>query len=439
MLVIILFLGLCLSAKAMSGMGFNNLDGWPDGGISHGRIWDMGAAWNQIHLGVDTYDWTTLDDIVARMKSMGMHITYVIGATPLWLAKYPDNPNYAPWLGPGSNSMPSDMDEANKFFWNVATRYAGQINAYEVWNEPQLADFLYPYDEVETGDLATMTQRAKSTIPACDPAARVLAASVLPRASSGGMSKAGLYLSAIQSAGWPIDAFTAHIYPDIGQGPDSFSSMLADTIASLSTYSPPTSELWITETNYNIPNGPVISEEEAPDYVSGTYAAANSMGVGMLYWYGWNTAASIGGLNINVGTSAWSAIESHDAAAVSAEPPVFNSSVKSMPHMVGDTIISCSPYEADACNCVYYARDLQPGLPTGCTTCDDKKRMANSQTPHPGCVLFRTGDPTYCHAAYVYSVSPDTVFYQQANWTPCQCSTDSLPLSSDAILGYWCP
>ena len=119
---------------------------------------------------------------------------------------------------------------------------------------------------------------------------------------------------------------------------------------------------------------------------------------------------------------------------------VFNASepVRDKPS-VGDDLISCDPWPEDACNCVYYARDLQPGLPSGCTSCDDKKRMSNSNTPHPGCVLFRTGNPEYCHAAYVTSVSPDTVFYRQANWTPCQCSTDSLPINSDKIIGYWCP
>ena len=44
----------------------------------------------------------------------GAEILYAVGACPLWLAKYPDNPNYAPWLGPGSNSMPTDVDQCVK-------------------------------------------------------------------------------------------------------------------------------------------------------------------------------------------------------------------------------------------------------------------------------------------------------------------------------------
>jgi hypothetical protein len=109
------------------------------------------------------------------------------------------------------------------------------------------------------------------------------------------------------------------------------------------------------------------------------------------------------------------------------------------PNVYGETIISCSPYEADECNCVYYARDRQKSLPTGLTTCEDKKSKVNSHSPSPGCVLFRTGDPTYCHAAYVTKVANGNLYYDQANWTPCKCSSDYLSTSSSAILGYWCP
>jgi hypothetical protein len=37
----------------------------------------------------------------------------------------------------------------------------------------------------------------------------------------------------------------------------------------------------------------------------------------------------------------------------------------------------------------------------------------NSHTAAAGCVLFRTGDPTYCHAAYVTKVSGGVVYYDQ--------------------------
>lgn len=87
--------------------------------------------------------------------------------------------------------------------------------------------------------------------------------------------------------------------------------------------------------------------------------------------------------------------------------------------LLNDTVISCSPYDADACNCVYYARDRQPKLPTGLTTCSDKKSKVNSNTPAAGCVMFRTGDPTYCHAAYVTKVSGSTIYIDQVIMRLC--------------------
>ena len=295
----------------MSGLGFNNLDNWPAvGTLNSIRIWDIGVTWRDIHQGVDVYDWSRLDSVVDQIQGMGAQATYVVGATPQWLAKYPDQCCYAAWLGPGSNSMPSDIDEFNKFIWNLSTRYAGRIAAYEIWNEPQLKDFLYPYEDSEVNALAKMTERAYSTIKSCDGGALVMAASVLPRESSGGMSKASKYLDAIQAKGWNVDGFTTHIYPNIDEGVDSWGSMLSDAKNSIAAMSPPTSMLWVTETNYNL-LGPVIPEEAAGALVNGTYAYAAGEGVSVIMWYGWDTTANLGGLNINEGTTAWTEIQSH--------------------------------------------------------------------------------------------------------------------------------
>jgi hypothetical protein len=292
----------------MTGMGFNDPNGWPTTGVTHTRIWDSGATWNKIHLGVDVYNWTSLDLIVEKACSMGMKITYVIGATPLWLAKYPSNPGYAAWLGPGSNSMPYDIDEFNKFAWNLATRYLGRIQYYEMWNEPQLEEFLYPYEASETNCLAQMTLRAYSTIKSIDSSAYILAASVLPRSSSGGMAKAQLYLDSLESHGWNVDAFTTHIYPENGKGAEEWYSMVVDCQSSLAKMNPPTSKLWVTETYFNL-LGDVIPEASAPSLIDSTYAFAATAGIMQLYWYGWDQGENLGGLQLSANSSAWREID----------------------------------------------------------------------------------------------------------------------------------
>lgn len=308
---VIMFCTVFVRARSMSGIGFNDLSGWPanDGGLTHVRIWDIGVAWNQIHYGSGKYDWSRLDMVVAQAQSFGAKITYAVGGCPLWLAKYPDNPYYASWLGPGSNSMPYDIDQFNEFIWNLATRYLGRINYYEIWNEPQLADFLYPYNSDELATLAQMTLRAHNTIKSIDPSAYILSGSLLPRASSGGMSKAMKYLDAIQAKGWNIDAFATHIYPENGKGADAWRDMLVDCQSTIASYKPPTSKVWVTETTYNL-LGDVIPEDQAGPLVNATYNYASENSVMQIYWYGWDQT-SLGGLQLNFSSAAWAAIKSH--------------------------------------------------------------------------------------------------------------------------------
>jgi hypothetical protein len=282
--------------------------------ITHVRIWDNGVHWGAIHKAPDVYDWTFLDRLVD--KYAGKHLTYVIAGCPRWLAKYPDNPHFAPWLGAGSNSMPFSVDEFNKFCWNLATRYKGRIKAYEVWNEPQLADFLFPYNDAECNALAAMTKRAYSTIKACDPAALVLSASVLPRASSGGMSKARRYLAAMQRKDWNVDAFTCHIYPEVGEGVTRWKSMLADVVSTLKSMGTPTSKLWITETSYGL-LGPAITPAPARKLIEDTYKADGGR---FIFWYAWDRR-DLGGTFIGPGTveggpgsPAWESIKTSHTA-----------------------------------------------------------------------------------------------------------------------------
>ena len=146
------------------------------------------------------------------------HITYVIAATPRWAASDPSAPHSAPWLGPGTNSLPGDLNASWKpFVANLSQRYKGRIHAYEIWNEPQLADFMYPYDDKNRNKLAQMTKDASRIIKGNDPKALIGCASVLPRPSSGGMKKASKYFTALKkkdSKKWcGIDFVACHIYP----------------------------------------------------------------------------------------------------------------------------------------------------------------------------------------------------------------------------------
>jgi len=284
----------------MIGMHFNN----PPNNMKTDwvRLWDCGVTWKDIHIGPDQYDWSRLDYLVDLYSDR--NILYCIAATPRWLAIDPDAPHYAPWLGPGTNSLPRDIDEFNKFVYHLSTRYKGRIRAYEIWNEPQLPDFMYPYNKRNRDRLALMTWRANRTIKRVDSQAFVLGASVLPRKSSGGMRRANRYLRALKRRGWPVDRMAVHIYPEIDSGPLQWASYLSDAKSAIRKLGGPT-KVWVTETNYNL-LGPIIDGPEAWEIVRQTYMYAGNHPI---FWYSWDMEDVLGGLILNPNSDAWKSIQ----------------------------------------------------------------------------------------------------------------------------------
>jgi hypothetical protein len=285
----------------MSGMHFNNvpekvpMTEWV-------RLWDSGVTWKDIHLGPNQYDWSRLDYLVDLYSDR--KILYVFAATPRWLAMNPNQGHFAPWLGQGTNSLPSDIEEWNRFVWNLATRYKGRIHAFQIWNEPQLVDFMYPWTLRNRNRLARMTWRANRTIKSIDKNSLVVSAAVLPRPSSGGMRRGGRYLTALKKQGWPVDIIACHIYPEINTRSKRWAVLLNEVRDTVKKMGGP-KEIWVTETNYNL-LGPIIPEHVAGGLVRQTYAKA---GATPIFWYGWDSTSWLGGLNIDHNTTAWQEIK----------------------------------------------------------------------------------------------------------------------------------
>jgi len=285
----------------MTGMHFNNIpQNVPK--TEWVRLWDCGVTWKDVNPAPDVYGWSRLDHLINLYSDR--KILYVFAATPQWIAMNPNQGHFAPWLGPGTNSLPSDLDQWNKFVWQVVSRYKGRIHAYQIWNEPQLVDFMYPWTQSNRNRLATMTWRANRTIKSVDPKARVVSAAVLPRPSSGGMKRGGRYLSALRERGWPVDIVACHIYPEVGKRAKRWGVLLNNVRKSVEDMKGP-KNIWVTETNYNL-LGPVIPENIAGGLIRNTYQQA---GNSKIFWYGWDSTSWLGGLNINHNTSAWNEIK----------------------------------------------------------------------------------------------------------------------------------
>jgi hypothetical protein len=270
------------------------------------RLWDCEVAWRHVNPARGVFEWDRLDAIVDSLPGRDLMLT--LAATPQWAARDPHSDHYASWLGEGSNSPPKRMSDWEDYIRALVMRYRGRIASYQVWNEPALAQFWYPYGAIN--DLGQMTFTAKHLIRRLDPQAQVVAAQVLPRASSGGMKRSSAYLRALARFSWPVDVYTASVYPEPGKAVASWATMVKAWKAGLKDVNAPRKPLWVAETNYDLLAGP-LPENVAGARVRGTMKAAEELGVKRVYWYSWgqHSDPKVLGVRLNTGTAGAKAIQ----------------------------------------------------------------------------------------------------------------------------------
>lgn len=121
----------------------------------------VGIPWAGINPIPGYYDWSQSDYLINAADERGMGILAVIVTTP----SYQQN-------GSGVYSAPIDPAAYGAFAGTAAARYAGQVGAYEIWNEPNVAPFYGPApDPIGYTELL---QAAYPAIKAADPNATIV-------------------------------------------------------------------------------------------------------------------------------------------------------------------------------------------------------------------------------------------------------------------------
>jgi outer membrane protein assembly factor BamB len=119
--------------------------------------------WRDIQGERDKPHWETLDTAVAAANQAGFQLMLSVVRSPVWATDGV------------SDGLPTDTAAFESFMRMLAKRYAGRVQAYEIWNEPNLA--------VENGGQAAtpvhylaVLQAGYAGVRAGDPCALVLAA-----------------------------------------------------------------------------------------------------------------------------------------------------------------------------------------------------------------------------------------------------------------------
>lgn len=228
----------------------------------------LGARWvreeftaTRLHSGPDApYQWAPFDRVVREERTAGIHVLGLLDYSNTW-----GYPNHG-WM-PHSNIARLSADFA-RYAYAVARHYRGQIDVWQVWNEPNLGMFWRPAPNPE--DYARLVHAAYRAIKRANPRARVVLA---------GLSGVDLdFLRRIAARTRDFDIISVHPYRNEPE------SRLLQQVRTLQQWHRP---IWFSEVGWAAGQGCGLCTDEGAQarYLVRFYALSAAAGVQRIFWY----------------------------------------------------------------------------------------------------------------------------------------------------------
>ncbi len=129
-------------------------------------------AWRDIEdIEKGAYNWYFPDLIVDQVEKAGLKLLVRLDRQPFW-SQDPEEELYL-------NGPPKDLNDFYDFCYVVADRYRGRIQAYQVWNEPNLSRE-WGEKEPNAAEYVELLEACYTGIKAADPDAIVVSAGLAP-------------------------------------------------------------------------------------------------------------------------------------------------------------------------------------------------------------------------------------------------------------------
>ena len=126
------------------------------------------VRWASIEVAPGVYDWTQLDSIVGYAALMGIRVLFSVVTAPKWSR-----------AAGGEDGPPDDYAAFAGFLSAVATRYAGRVHAYEIWNEQNFSRE-WGGGRIIAGEYVELLKAAHPAIKAADANAAVISGALTP-------------------------------------------------------------------------------------------------------------------------------------------------------------------------------------------------------------------------------------------------------------------
>jgi hypothetical protein len=163
-------------------------------------VWQL--QWSLAEPSKGNYQWLGLDELLAYAQSEGVKVVLRVDSAPAWARSGPEG------------APPDDMDDFGDFMSAVATRAAGKVAGYVIWNEPNLP---MNWDgSPNAGQYVRMLQAVYPRIKAADSDAAVVTSGMATTGGPGGaLCDLGGELAGIQLAAYTEQLYAAGVVNDL--------------------------------------------------------------------------------------------------------------------------------------------------------------------------------------------------------------------------------
>ncbi|MCP2174965.1 Cellulase (glycosyl hydrolase family 5) [Williamsia maris] len=208
------------------------------------------------------YNWTAIDNMVNAADARGMGILGVVNTTPDW----------ARAAGTGYYTPPTNAADYGDFMGALASRYAGKMSDFEVWNEPNA--FIGYSPAPDPSGYTALLKAAYPAIKAANPSATVIGGVLGSTVTWGNYTLNPVdfvqQMYADGAAGY-FDALSFHPYQnttEFSQGANLANSPLnqvTDIHQLMVANGDGTKQIWSSE--YGLPTG-IVGDQQQADYIS---------------------------------------------------------------------------------------------------------------------------------------------------------------------------
>ena len=217
-----------------------------------GASWDVEYfPWNYIQRnGPDDWDWSHADLVIDHARQQGLHFIVRFDGVPDWAR---------PPLTGHSLLTPQHYPDFARFAAAFARRYRGKVDAYVIWNEPNV-DYEWGYRKPDPAGYGELLRAVYPRLRQADPAVQVLAAALAPNGEHSDKALSDLdYLQQLYDSGARpyFDGLAAHAYgwehpPDEAPAPDQINFRRVELERQIMVHNGDAAkQVFITESGWN--------------------------------------------------------------------------------------------------------------------------------------------------------------------------------------------